>query len=155
MRTLSTEQQIRLVRLVLAQTKFANDFYDAEGELLEFLSELHFDKRFYVSIAPEIRFEYTIGTHTYKHTVDLRKLNLFDPDCPCQEDEDGNTIKLYWETGGGCLDDGTPHTHFMCYRCGHEKIRTVTRAVVAIATNGPRSLRDKIKAFLISVINKL
>ncbi len=51
-----------------------------------------------------------------RHSTETISLKLVaDGDVNCVHD----FITLYWETGGGGMDSGDPHSYKVCYKCGY------------------------------------
>lgn len=126
---------IDVMLAVLKVTKFENRFYnfdedpydpnrsrnirektysDHNPELVKLLAENGYGPSIYVCISPKItvqRIDYPKG---YKHKdLDMRALRMGNPACIHRY------LPLYWETGGGGLDSGTPHRYKLCMHCGH------------------------------------
>lgn len=126
---------IDVMLAVLKTTKFENRFYnfdekpydpnerhifssrtfsDHNPELVKILAENGYGPRIYISIAPDITVEVLEYPEGYnKKKLDMRALRAGDPTCIHRY------LPLYWETGGGCMDTGTPHNYKMCMYCGH------------------------------------
>jgi len=72
----------------------------------------------------------------YEINIDFRDFETMFPQaviekrrdrCSCDE-----TLELYWEVGGGCMDSGSPRTHNMCPYCyrGKGLIPPVRRPII-------------------------
>lgn len=108
------EVERALVRAILEDTKFQNNFYELK-ENMPLLSQYGLSQRVYCSISPEIKLYGADGESRLDYTIDLRDHAEGDPNC------DHDMLPLYWETGGGCMDDGTPHSYLMCRKCGYHR----------------------------------
>lgn len=126
---------IDVMKAILKATKFENRSYnfdekpydpnecrhfrdkgysDNNPELSKLLAENGYGPNIYISIAPEISvtmLEYPSGYN--KKDLDMRALKSGDPTCIHRY------LPLYWETGGGMMDSGTPHNYKLCMYCGH------------------------------------
>jgi hypothetical protein len=67
-----------------------------------------------LSIKPELTVYRADVPRTYsKVEIDVRKFPEGNPFCQ------HTMVELYWEVGGGMMDDGVPHRYVMCSKCGY------------------------------------
>ena len=116
---LKHESEARVVRAVLAHTRFESKHHDLDGTTPgEILKEMGLLPMAYCCISPAIKVWRADVPHAYAEiTIDLRDHREGNDCC------DHAYVRLYWETGGSMMDSGIPHEYHMCCKCGHHNKR--------------------------------
>jgi len=107
------ERQI-LLRLILKETQWVRnkEHRIPNGELGYMLDRYNLTRDIFINITPEICIRIKCDPHDRNLKLDLREIQEGDTNC------EHDFIKLYWETGGSCMDSGKPHSYEFCFKCG-------------------------------------
>ena len=108
---------MKIIRIVLAETKFANGFHTIESsEWVKLCKDQGLQTQVYCCITPSITIsfdDHALPARMRRRKIDLRHFQEGVPTCQHEG------ITLHWEEGGGGLDSGQPFYYDMCRKCGY------------------------------------